>query len=33
MPAHKDKLSPAQIHILTAFVYSLSRNGTSPHQR
>jgi cytochrome c oxidase cbb3-type subunit 3 len=27
MPAHKDKLSPAQIHLLTAYVYSLSRSG------
>jgi cytochrome c oxidase cbb3-type subunit 3 len=27
MPAHKDKLSAAQIHLLTAYVYSLSRSG------
>ena len=27
MPAHKDKLSPAQIHLLTAYVYALSRSG------
>jgi len=27
MPAHKEKLSPAQIHLLTAYVYSLSRSG------
>jgi len=27
MPAHKDKLTPAQIHILAAYVYSLSRGG------
>jgi len=32
MPAHKDKLSAAQIHLLTAYVYSLSRSGAvSPH--
>jgi cytochrome c oxidase cbb3-type subunit 3 len=32
MPAHKDKLSAAQIHLLTAYVYWLSRTGgTSPH--
>ena len=29
MPAHKDKLSPAQIHLLTAYVYALSRSGGS----
>ena len=34
MPAHKDKLTPAQIHILVAYVYSLSRGGvTVPHQK
>jgi cytochrome c oxidase cbb3-type subunit 3 len=34
MPAHKDKLSPAQIHLLTAYVYSLSRGGAlTPHQK
>ena len=32
MPAHKDKLSPAQIHLLTAYVYSISRSGgVGPH--
>ena len=32
MPAHKEKLSSAQIHLLTAYVYSLSRSGgASPH--
>jgi cytochrome c oxidase cbb3-type subunit 3 len=25
MPAHKDILSPAKIHLLTAYVYSLSQ--------
>jgi cytochrome c oxidase cbb3-type subunit III len=29
MPAHKDKLSPAQIHLLTAYVYRLSRSATA----
>ena len=34
MPAHKDKLSPAQIHLLTAYVYSLSRSsGVMPHRK
>jgi cytochrome c oxidase cbb3-type subunit 3 len=34
MPAHKDKLTPAQIHLLTAFVYTLSRSGSvTPHQK
>ena len=34
MPAHKDKLTPAQIHLLTAYVYSLSRSGSlTPHQK
>jgi cytochrome c oxidase cbb3-type subunit 3 len=34
MPAHKDKLSPAQIHLLTAYVYSLSRAGAvTPHTK
>ena len=34
MPAHKDKLSDAQIHLLTAYVYSLSRTGGSaPHTK
>ena len=27
MPAHKDLLSPAKIHLLTAYVYSLSTGG------
>ena len=27
MPAHKDRLSPAQIHLLTAYVYSLSQGA------
>jgi len=32
MPAHKEKLSAAQIHLLTAYVYWLSRTGaTTPH--
>lgn len=30
MPAHKDILSPAKIHLLTAYVYSLSRSGAPP---
>jgi cytochrome c oxidase cbb3-type subunit 3 len=25
MPAHKDLLTPAKIHLLAAYVYSLSR--------
>ncbi|HYL90012.1 MAG TPA: cytochrome-c oxidase, cbb3-type subunit III [Burkholderiales bacterium] len=34
MPAHKDKLSPAQIHLLTAYVYSLSHSGAvTPHSK
>jgi cytochrome c oxidase cbb3-type subunit 3 len=34
MPAHKDKLTPAQIHLLTAYVYSLSGAGRlTPHQQ
>jgi cytochrome c oxidase cbb3-type subunit 3 len=34
MPAHKDKLTAAQIHLLTAYVYSLSRTApTAPHQK
>jgi cytochrome c oxidase cbb3-type subunit 3 len=34
MPAHEDKLSPAQIHLLTAYVYRLSRSGTAaPHAK
>ena len=30
MPAHKDLLSPAKIHLLTAYVYSLSSGGAPP---
>ena len=34
MPAHKERLSPAQIHLLTAYVYSLSRSGVAaPHTK
>jgi len=33
MPAHKDILSPAKIHLLTAFVYSLSHGDIAPHAR
>jgi cytochrome c oxidase cbb3-type subunit 3 len=34
MPAHKEILSSAQIHLLTAYVYSLSRAGaTTPHTK
>ena len=34
MPAHKEKLTPAQIHLLTAYVYSLSRSGSvTPHSK
>jgi cytochrome c oxidase cbb3-type subunit 3 len=33
MPAHKDILSPAKIHLLTAFVYSLPRGSSGPHRR
>ena len=29
MPAHKDLLSPAKIHLLTAYVYSLSGGGAT----
>lgn len=29
MPAHKDLLSPAKIHLLAAYVYSLSRQGAA----
>jgi hypothetical protein len=28
MPAHKDVLSAAKIHLLTAYVYGLSRQRT-----
>ena len=30
MPAHKEILSPAKIHLLTAYVHSLSRGGAPP---
>jgi len=30
MPAHRDLLSPAKIHLLTAYVYSLSQGGAPP---
>lgn len=30
MPSHKDLLSPAKIHLLTAYVYSLSGGGAPP---
>jgi cytochrome c oxidase cbb3-type subunit 3 len=30
MPAHKDILSPAKIHLLAAYVYSLSQGGAPP---
>ena len=33
MPAHKDILSPAKVHLLTAYVYSLSRGGAAPHTK
>jgi cytochrome c oxidase cbb3-type subunit 3 len=33
MPAHKDTLSPAKIHLLTAYVYSLARSGVAPHRK
>jgi hypothetical protein len=29
MPAHKDLLSPAKIHLLTAYVFSLSQRGAA----
>jgi cytochrome c oxidase cbb3-type subunit 3 len=31
MPAHKDLLTPAKIHLLTAYVYSLSGGARTPH--
>lgn len=31
MPAHKDLLGPAKIHLLTAYVYSLSHVPRQPH--
>ena len=30
MPSHKDLLSPAKIHLLTAYVYSLSQGSAAP---
>jgi cytochrome c oxidase cbb3-type subunit 3 len=33
MPAHKDLLSPSRIHLLTAYVYSLSRSDIAPHRK
>jgi cytochrome c oxidase cbb3-type subunit 3 len=30
MPAHKDILSPAKIHVLSGYVYSLSQGGAPP---
>jgi len=30
MPAHKDVLTPAQIHLVAAYVYGLSRAATPP---
>ena len=30
MPAHKDILSPARIHLLSAYVYSLSQGAAPP---
>jgi len=30
MPSHKDLLSPAKIHLLTAYVYSLSQGSVAP---
>lgn len=34
MPAHKEKLSAAKIHLLTAYVYSLSARGVvAPHRK
>ena len=33
MPAHKDVLSPAKIHLLTAYVYSLSHGDIGPHRK
>jgi cytochrome c oxidase cbb3-type subunit 3 len=31
MPAHKDLLTPSKIHLLTAYVYSLSGGPRTPH--
>ena len=33
MPAHKELLSPAKIHLLTAYVYSLSHVPSEPHTK
>jgi len=33
MPAHKDILSPAKIHLLTAYVYSLPGGPRTPHAK
>jgi len=33
MPAHKNILSPAKIHLLTAYVYSLSHGDIGTHRR
>ncbi len=33
MPAHKGILSSAKIHLLTAYVYALSRGGVEPHTK
>ncbi|NDB76109.1 MAG: cytochrome C oxidase Cbb3, partial [Verrucomicrobia bacterium] len=30
MPAHKDLLNPAKIHLLTGYVYSLSASASPP---
>jgi mono/diheme cytochrome c family protein len=30
MPAHKDVLTPAQIHLVAAYVYSLSHPAPEP---
>jgi cytochrome c oxidase cbb3-type subunit III len=32
MPAHKDILAPAKIHLLSAYVYGMSRDGRPPGQ-
>jgi cytochrome c oxidase cbb3-type subunit 3 len=32
MPAHKGLLSPAKIHLLTGYVYSLSQDGAAPER-
>jgi cytochrome c oxidase cbb3-type subunit 3 len=33
MPAHKDILSPSKIHVLAAYVYSLSQDGSAARGR